>query len=185
MEKSTLRPMLKDRRAALSREEHAEKSRVIAAFAQDVLARYQTILAYGSKGTEVETLSLIAELLGLGKTVAVPIIEKETRTLRLSRLESLADLEVSTFDVPEPVSHERPFAAAEVEVVLLPLLGFDGSGNRVGYGAGYYDRFLAANPHILKFGIAFACQEVSEVSVNEFDVRLDMVITEHGVRRFP
>ena len=87
-------------------------------------------------------------------------------------------------NVPEPLSKEVPVSPAEMECVLLPLLGFDRQGNRIGYGAGYYDRFLVQNPHLKKIGLAYACQEVDAVPTEENDIPLDMVITENGIREF-
>ena len=184
IDKAALRFELKERRFALSLAERREKGCTVTAHAEEYLCSKQRILAYAAKDPEVETLVLINRLLAEGKMVAVPIIEKETRTLRLSRLESVRDLEPGTFNVPEPLSHELPVNPAEIEVVLLPLLGFDRAGNRIGYGAGYYDRFLSANPHLEKIGLAYACQEVPEVPVEETDIGLDAVITEEGIITF-
>jgi 5-formyltetrahydrofolate cyclo-ligase len=61
------------------------------------------------------------------------------------------------------------------------MLGFDRAGGRIGYGAGYYDRFLSKNPGMRKIGIAFACQEVERLPVDENDIRMDVIITEDGI----
>jgi 5-formyltetrahydrofolate cyclo-ligase len=61
------------------------------------------------------------------------------------------------------------------------MLGFDRAGGRIGYGAGYYDRFLSKNPGLRKVGIAFACQEVGSIPVDENDIRMDAVLTEDGI----
>jgi 5-formyltetrahydrofolate cyclo-ligase len=61
------------------------------------------------------------------------------------------------------------------------MLGFDRKGGRIGYGAGYYDRFLSKNPGLRKIGIAFACQEVDNLPVDENDIRMDAIITEDGM----
>jgi 5-formyltetrahydrofolate cyclo-ligase len=63
------------------------------------------------------------------------------------------------------------------------MLGFDQRGHRLGYGAGYYDRFLSANPHLLKIGLAFSCLEAAEIPVDENDVSMDLIITEQGIIR--
>ena len=97
-DKAALRLELKERRFALSLGERREKGCAVTAFAEEVLFGYHRVLAYAAKDPEVETLVLINRLLAAGKTVAVPIIEKETRTLRLSKLLSVRDLEPSTFN---------------------------------------------------------------------------------------
>lgn len=183
-DKASLRIELKERRFSLSLGDRREKGCKITVLAESVLKDKQSVLSYAAKDPEVETLVLINHLLNAGKTVSVPIIEKETRTLRLSRLFSVADLEPSTFNVPEPLSKENPISPSEIETVIIPLLGFDRKGNRIGYGAGYYDRFLKDNPHLEKIGLAYACQEVDLVPTEENDIRLDMVITESEIIRF-
>ena len=61
------------------------------------------------------------------------------------------------------------------------MLGFDRHGGRIGYGAGYYDRFLSKHPGLRKIGIAFACQEFDGLPVDENDIRMDYIITENGI----
>jgi 5-formyltetrahydrofolate cyclo-ligase len=61
------------------------------------------------------------------------------------------------------------------------MLGFDRTGGRIGYGAGYYDRFLAKNQNVRKIGIAFACQEYDNLPADENDIPMDSVITEEGI----
>ena len=70
------------------------------------------------------------------------------------------------------------------DFTLLPGLAFSPLGFRIGYGGGYYDRFLVQNPHLKKIGLAYACQEVDAVPTEENDIPLDMVITENGIREF-
>ncbi|HJJ31309.1 MAG TPA: 5-formyltetrahydrofolate cyclo-ligase [Methanocorpusculum sp.] len=181
MDKTALRTELKERRFAVSADERKRKSERICSFLEEETKGFSGILAYAAKEPEVETLPYIAKMIAAGKTVAVPIIEKETHTLRLSRLTSISDLEISTFNVPEPVSAEKPISPKDVECVILPMVGFDRKGNRLGYGAGYYDRFLAANPHVKKIGLAYACQEVSAVPAEEYDIRMDEIITEDRI----
>jgi 5-formyltetrahydrofolate cyclo-ligase len=61
------------------------------------------------------------------------------------------------------------------------MLAFDRSGHRLGYGAGYYDRFLESNPHLLKIGLAFSCQEAQSLPSDAHDIRMDIIITEDEV----
>ena len=71
--------------------------------------------------------------------------------------------------------------AKDVDTIILPMLGFDLKGNRLGYGAGYYDRFLAKNTHITAIGIAFACQEANMIPHRRKDIKLDFITTEEGL----
>jgi len=137
-------------------------------------------MVYCSKAPEVDTSTIIPALLSQGKRVVVPIIEKETTSLRLSYVNDPCHLVESTFRVPEPIGNEEPVQAMDVDVVLVPMLAFDRAGNRLGYGAGYYDRFLSANPGIRKIGLAFSCQEISSVPAEANDIRMDCIVTENG-----
>ena len=86
----------------------------------------------------------------------------------------------STFHVPEPVGNEIPADPEKIDVALIPLLGFDNVGNRIGYGAGYYDRFLAQHTQFPTVGVAFAIQECNHIPHEPTDQTLDAVVTESG-----
>jgi 5-formyltetrahydrofolate cyclo-ligase len=135
-------------------------------------------MIYASKPLEVNTKSLIGELISRGKTIVVPIIEKDTKTLRLSYLRDPDVLQESTFQVPEPIGRELPALASTIKAVIIPMLAFDKKGNRLGYGAGYYDRFLSSHPHLTRIGIAFSCQEVEEIPADATDAGMDIIVTD-------
>jgi 5-formyltetrahydrofolate cyclo-ligase len=180
-DKKMLRDHARAIRSSLSPEEIEEKSGLICDRLLELLDGTDPLMVYASKPREVNTRLLIRNLLSLGKTLVVPIIEKETNTLRLSYLKDPEVLQESTFQVPEPVGHELPALASEVKVVLIPMLAFDKKGNRLGYGAGYYDRFLARNPKIIRIGLAFACQEASAIPCEENDIKMDLIVSENGI----
>jgi 5-formyltetrahydrofolate cyclo-ligase len=179
--KQALRDAAKQRRRAIPEDEIAKKSARICAYLLEVIDGCDPVMAYVSKPPEVDTHPFIRELLREGRRVVVPIIEKETRTLRLSYLRDTTLLVKSTFHVPEPIGNEIPAQASDIQTVIIPLLAFDRRGNRLGYGAGYYDRFLAQNPGVKKIGVAFSCQETDSVPGDENDVRIDIVVTEDEV----
>lgn len=182
-EKSRLRTRSRESRASLSAEQNAEYSRRIHDHLLSLLDGSDPVMVYVSKPPEVDMHPFISRLISRGTRVVVPIIERETRTLRLSFLKDPSVLSVSTFRVPEPVGHEIPARAKEILVVLVPLIAFDRRGHRLGYGAGYYDRFLSAHPHMRKIGVAFSCQEVESIPADEHDVALDLIVTEKGIVR--
>ncbi|HJK54768.1 MAG TPA: 5-formyltetrahydrofolate cyclo-ligase [Methanocorpusculum sp.] len=179
-DKAAIRNQLKSVRDALTLEERREKSYYVTKHLKKFLEPYQTVFAYVSKEPEVESLVIINSLLEDGKTVIVPIIQTETKALRLSYLKNVADLEPGTFRVPEPLSTESPADAETIEIALMPLVGFDRSGNRLGYGAGYYDRFFEAYPDIPRIGLAYACQEAPAIPADPFDHKMDWIVTENG-----
>jgi len=129
-------------------------------------------MVYTSKEKEVNTVPLIHALFRQKTRLLWPIIVKEDVSLRLSYLRDFSALVPSTFGVPEPIGTKFPAALQRILARLYSrLLGFDRTGGRIGYGAGYYDRFLSKHPNLRKVGIAFACQEVGNLPVDENDIR--------------
>lgn len=180
-EKNRVRQILRERKAALMPAERVEKSRRICRYVLARISDGETVMAYTSKELEVNTAPLIDALLKRKIPLVVPIIVKEDISLRLSFLRDRSVLVPSTFGVPEPIGSEIPARADDIKTILLPMLGFDRTGARIGYGAGYYDRFLEKHPGLRKIGIAFACQEIDRLPVDENDIRMDCIITEDGV----
>ena len=181
--KHSMRDTARYKRAALSPDEISANSSRICEQMPGILNGIDPLMIYVSKPLEVDTHPLIEQLLSGKRKIVVPIIEKETKTLRLTYLSQTSDLIESTFGVPEPIGRERPVDPRAVKAVIVPMLGFDQRGHRLGYGAGYYDRFLSANPHLLKIGLAFSCLEAAEIPVDENDVSMDLIITEQGIIR--
>jgi len=175
--------MLKDRRAALPPAVRRNASARITEHLLALLDGTSPVMVYASKEPEVSTCDLIDALIHRGTSVVVPIIERETCSLRLSYLTEPAVLVESTFHVPEPVGNEIPARATDLAAVVVPMVGFDRSGNRLGYGAGYYDRFLAGIHAVRVIGLAFSCQEVPCIPACADDIGVDIVVTEHGVVR--
>jgi 5-formyltetrahydrofolate cyclo-ligase len=182
-DKATLRNRMKEHRQCIPPEERQQMSRAISNHLLDLLNGEETVLVYASKPPEVDTSSLISRLIARGTRVVVPIIQQKDCSLRLSYLEDPSCLRSSTFSVPEPIGHEIPADAESITVAVIPLIGFDKRGNRLGYGAGYYDRFLSGHPGIIKIGLGFACQRLGEIPCDELDITMDYIVTEEGVIR--
>jgi 5-formyltetrahydrofolate cyclo-ligase len=180
-QKESVRKILRQKKEAMLPEERLSKSQRICRHLMNVISDGETVMVFTSKEKEVNTRPLIMALFGQGNPVVVPIIVKEDYSLRLSYLRDFSALVPSTFGVPEPIGSEIPAAADDIDTIILPMLGFDRKGGRIGYGAGYYDRFLSKNPGLRKIGIAFACQEVDNLPVDENDIRMDAIITEDGM----
>jgi 5-formyltetrahydrofolate cyclo-ligase len=181
--KARIREAAKTARAMIPTENRERWSACIEEHLLPLLSPYTTILIYASKPPEVDTGHLIETLISAGKKVVVPIIEKESRGLRLSYLQNPACLVRSTFQVPEPIGNEIPASPKAVEVAIIPLIAFDAEGSRLGYGAGYYDRFLKRHHHILKIGVAYSLQQQTILPQDVDDVRMDIIVTEKKVYR--
>jgi len=179
--KNSVRQALRRKKDEMLPEDRLEKSYRICRHLMRLIRDGETVMVYTSKEKEVNTRPLISSLFRQGNPVVVPIIVKEDVSLRLSYLRDFSALVPSTFGVPEPIGSEIPAAAGDIGTIILPMLGFDRHGGRMGYGAGYYDRFLSKNRKLRKIGIAFACQEVGNLPVDENDIPMDFIITEEGV----
>jgi 5-formyltetrahydrofolate cyclo-ligase len=126
---------------------------------------------------------VVVELLEAGITVIVPIIDNKdgVDVLSHSRHRSEVELTPGRYGIPEPAVRSD-VELNNIEAVILPLAAFDRKVNRLGYGKGFYDRFLAEFERpIRKIGLAFAVQEVPIIPAMEHDVPLDVIITEREV----
>ncbi|PJF09084.1 5-formyltetrahydrofolate cyclo-ligase [Pseudorhodobacter sp. MZDSW-24AT] len=148
----------------------------------DVLAseRGKVLAGYMPMRTEIDPLPAMAAHQG---PVGVPVIMGRAQALRFREWSPGCAL------VPGEFGAQIPEEGAWVEprVLIVPLLAFDARGYRLGYGGGFYDRTLEAlraRGPVLAVGFAFAAQEVAEVPIEATDQRLDMLVTERGVRRF-
>lgn len=144
------------------------------------------IMCFVSMGTEVDTHPLIEHIISEGKSVVVPITVDATRELLLSDLFSLDELEVADHNIEVPKEEfVRLVEAGTVDLVLVPGLAFAKNGHRVGYGGGYYDRFLAKlDKSVPKIAIGFDLQVVDRVPTNDFDIPVDSLITEKRIIDF-
>jgi 5-formyltetrahydrofolate cyclo-ligase len=146
-----------------------------------------TVALYVSRGSEVSTLPLRALAHGRGCRVYLPrITDFVTRRMAMVR-DSGGTMRLNRYRIAEP-SGSAVTRAPALDLVLMPLVGFDGAGNRLGNGAGFYDRFLSVRqgtqgPPVL-VGIGFECQRIEQLQAAAHDVPLDAVITERGVQFF-
>ncbi len=179
--KNSIRQILRQRKDIMMPEERREKSQSISRHLMELIQPGETVMVFTSKEKEVNTEPLIKSLFQQGNPVVVPIIVKEDVSLRLSYLRDFSALVPSTFGVPEPIGSEIPAATEDIGTIILPMLGFDRTGGRIGYGAGYYDRFLSKHRIPRKIGVAFACQEMDNLPVDENDAPMDSIVTEDGI----
>lgn len=113
--------------------------------------------------------------------IAVPRINNQTSELEHYYFEGKEQLEINTWEIPEPV-RGVPVPSWQIDAVLVPLLAFDRQGHRLGYGRGFYDRFLAGcRPDCLKVGLSFFDAEEKIEGINDKDIALDLVVTPRGL----
>ena len=130
---------------------------------------------------EVHTSGILEEALHRGAEVYVPVLRRKDKNLIPCRFLSLAQLEPNAFGIPEiPPEVRAPVDPALLDCAILPGLAFDRSGNRLGFGAGYFDRFLA--PLTLpKIALAYSFQVVNSIERKPWDIPMDFIVTEQEI----
>lgn len=176
--KQEIRKQVLKKRAELPAEVWKAKSEVLM---QKVLAHplYQhadIIYGYLSYNREVDTWELLSRALQDGKKVAVPKVQG--KEMEFYYIENLKDVEPGTKGIYEPKGDASRLACEESALILMPLVGFDQYHNRLGYGGGYYDRYLQKHPAHSTMGLAFSLQETEPIPTEPTDRRPDVILTE-------
>ena len=187
--RACLRQATLRQRNALSPAKRREKSAAIArqVCQLDLVQGAQTIFTYVNFRSEVETMALIALWLAAGKRVCVPLtLVAESRLAAYRITDPGHDLAPGYCQIPEPDARRLPAVnAAEIEVIILPGSVFDLDGGRLGYGGGFYDRFIANQaPSAIRLGLAFELQVTAQLPLLAHDQRLHALVTEERVLRF-
>lgn len=139
------------------------------------------ILFYVSIRGEVRTDKMISESLEKGKRILVPFADLKNKTLLISEINDLDELSPGAFGIPEP-KNPKEFPLERIDIVVIPGIAFDMKGNRVGYGMGFYDRFLKTlKPHVHKIALSYGLQIVSGIPTDGEDVRVNKIITEKEI----
>lgn len=150
-----------------------EKNKLIAKRVIELCSSYKVVGIYLSTPNEVETDGIIEELLKQGKVVVAPRIEDNEPVFH--KLESLKDIEYNKYHIREPLFSSE--VIDNIEIMIVPGIAFDVSKNRIGYGKGYYDRYLSKH-ECYKVGLAFDEHLHKEIPTDSFDVKMDIVITD-------
>ncbi|KYO67992.1 5-formyltetrahydrofolate cyclo-ligase [Thermovenabulum gondwanense] len=182
MEKKEIRRKMIEMRDTQPKEIIKEKSRVILEklFELNYYKKAKNIMFYVDTRNEVRTLDAIKKSIYLGKKVFVPKVINKCDMLAV-RIKSLNELKKGHFGILEPVSGEM-INPKELEVVVIPGVAFDKSGCRLGYGGGYYDRFLQnLKADAVKIALAFEFQILDELPKEEYDILMDIIITEKRI----
>jgi 5-formyltetrahydrofolate cyclo-ligase len=162
------------------KEECLRKSRLIAEqfWKLPVIQKARSILFYASMLGEVDTLTMIEKAIFSGKRVALPIVEQNQRKLIPTLISSMEDVHKCTFGIAEPhFDPDKVLPLKDLDAVIVPGLAFDKHHNRLGRGAGYYDRFLSTLPETATtVGLAFDFQLTDCLPTEAHDVRLQQII---------
>ncbi|MEO7326063.1 MAG: 5-formyltetrahydrofolate cyclo-ligase [Dokdonella sp.] len=184
--RNVLRSQLRARRAALTPAERILASQALVESLEQIpeFLTDQRIAGYWAVAGELPLAALIQGLRARGQTYHLPVVGND-RHLEFAAWQPGGAISANRYGIPEPVCAANDMIAPDqLDVVLLPLLGFDRVGNRLGFGGGYYDRSFAflhersARGKPLLVGIGYALQQVPAIKAMPWDVRLDYIATE-------
>lgn len=151
----------------------------------DEYQKAERVMCFVSFQSEVDTFGLLSQMLYDGKKVAVPYCYANTDEMCACSIESLEDLVEGKHGILAPKWPEKVMDPSQLDLIFVPGLAFDEKGYRLGYGRGYYDRFLQKKAEKTDaIGLGFACQFEKSIPHEEHDERLDMFICEEGIWRF-
>lgn len=191
--KASLRSKLKARRSEAARANDGANAAAIAALAADrflaaiPVAAGQVVAGYWPMGDELDPRPLLRQLQRRGALIVLPAVQPNSRLLQFRLCEDLDCLPpAGAYGIPAPAATAT---ALVPDILLVPLVGFDREGYRLGMGGGYYDATLqglraVADKKILAVGYAFAVQQVAELPHAAHDEPLDWAVTERGAIRF-
>lgn len=179
LEKSEFRARMRAERKRLAGTDPEAPSRL--ADHAKALPSGEIAAIYAPIGSEMDTDALARALIAQGRILCLPVVIQRDAAMIFRRWAPGDPLEMDTAGVPAPL----PLAeTVRPELVLTPLLAFDGAGGRLGQGGGFYDRTFAALPEVTRIGLAYAGQEVSRLETETHDIPLHGVLTETGYRSF-
>ena len=175
MDKAALRREIREKKRAMTAEEILRRSQKLGElfFKTEAYQKAEAIYGYLPYNQEVYTVPMLEQALLDGKKVAVPKVYGDT--MRFIWLEDLSKVEKGYAGIPEPVADE-PVADDKNALVLMPGLAFDAAGHRIGYGGGFYDRFLAEEPNHPTLALCYDFQMLEHLETEEFDIPVDQVL---------
>jgi len=176
--KEKLRQEILEKRDSLSQKEILKKSKKINRKLRRKIKKFKTVMFYVSKGSEVFTHDIIRKLIKK-KKIIVPVTDFKNKGIIASEINDFSELEPGYYGVLEPKNIKK-VDVNEIEAVIVPGVVFDKKKDRIGYGEGYYDKFLKKTK-ALKIGLAFDFQVVDEIKSEEYDVPVDIIITEEEI----
>ena len=175
MDKQALRKQIRDQKRAMTEEQIVSKSEALGRLfvASEAYKQAKTIYGYLPYNQEVRTTAMLQQALDDGKRVAVPKCYGDE--MRFIYLDDLSKVEKGYCNIPEPIADE-PIADDPTALVLMPGLAFDPQGHRMGYGGGFYDKFLAAEPNHPTLALCYDFQMMEHLETEAHDIPVDTVL---------
>lgn len=147
------------------------------------LSEAKTIMCYAAMRDEVQTKDICTMILEAGKQLCIPYIyDLQAGLMDAVYVRNFSDLTIEAYGILSVKAEVREVVAPEtIDAIILPGVAFDRTGNRLGMGAGFYDRFLRLAPQALTVGLAFSCQIAAALPCLPHDDPVEYVITEAGI----
>ena len=180
MSKNQIRKRILKRRKKFNSQNIPIKSQKILNFLKNLKFKQKVIGCYYPINFEANIIELIKKLQNANYLVGLPIMSKNF-DMNFYEFKKNDPLIVNKIGIPEPTKKKKLVP----NILLIPIVAFDINLNRIGYGGGYYDRFIKKmnNKKLIKIGIALSCQKVKQVPTNKFDKKLDYIFTEKELLR--
>ena len=174
MDKQALRAQIRAQKRAMTQAQIESASRALGDLlrASDCYQKAESIYGYLSYNQEVRTLPILTAAQKDGKRVAVPKVYGDE--MKFIWLDDLSAIAPGAYGIPEPVS-DGPLAEDPEALMLMPGLAFDPQGHRCGYGGGFYDKFLAREPHPT-VALCYDFQVYPHLDTDEYDIPVDLVL---------
>ena len=182
-ERERVRAETLHRRGTLSSEERRQLSqRIVDATAHWIQCQgFDAVMLYLNMRSEVETTGLLEGLLNSGKQVCAPVVDTQQLELIPRRiLNPRTELVRHSYGMLEPSVACPIFPTEHLQLIVVPGIAFDCNGYRLGYGKGFYDRFLTKCPHAIAIGLAYQMQLVEDTFPQAWDVPVQHIFTETG-----
>ncbi|MGO1469631.1 MAG: 5-formyltetrahydrofolate cyclo-ligase [Tissierella sp.] len=184
MKKKLIREKMLKKRKKLSKESRDIHSQIIMdkLLSSSYYANSKTIMCFISFSDEVNTHNFIKKAIDDGKRIVVPITFPENKELKPSILKDFKELEPGFYNILTPKEEFKRFIdPQEIDLVIVPGVAFKKDGYRVGYGGGYYDRFLSKIQNTPTIAIGFDIQVVEDLPIDSFDIPVDYIYTEKNI----
>ena len=175
MDKRELRRLMREKKRSMTQEQiESASARLGELLAQSAIYRNaRTIYGYLPYNQEVRTVPMLERALREGKRIAVPKVYGEE--MKFIYMTDLTQVEEGYAGIPEPVA-DGPVADDPTALILMPGLAFDSQGHRIGYGGGFYDKFLAAEPNHPTVALCYGFQVLPSIETEEYDIPVDCVL---------
>ena len=181
MGKREIRQRIITLRNNLTKEERKESNHIITKkiIKSDIYKNAKSIFIYVSYSSEVDTIEIINDALALNKEVYVPKIYKDKEEMEAVRIHNLDNMIVDEWGILEPAYVDKNLIGDKFDLIIMPGVAFDMKGNRIGYGGGYYDKYIDKYEGEVKLlALAFNIQIINNIESEPHDIKMDYIITE-------